>query len=108
MKDPTQHDIYGKQHPDEVWYKLTEIKAILKCSLSHLYALIESGELRCVKIGLRGSAGIRVSRSMLDEFLRKREKCGSEAPKDPAPKPESAGGFTMLDADRLREAWKDH
>ena len=46
---------------------------------------------------------IRVSEEQLQEYLNanKEEATGQE--KEPAPKPSSE--FTMLDADRLREAW---
>src|SRR5262245_22213640 len=87
--------------------KLSEVKDLLKCSLSHAHALVGSGQLRCVRIGLGGKGGIRVSRAALEEFLRRRAEAGDQPSQPPAPKKESASGFNVLDADRLRQGWQD-
>lgn len=52
--------------------ELMTVKTVSKrlmCSVAHVYALIDAGELQCYKIGLRSQGGIRVSEEQLKTYL---------------------------------------
>lgn len=53
----------------------------LNCSVSHVYALVDAGELKCHRIGMGKRAGIRVSDGQLQEFLQGSE--GTPLPSSP-------------------------
>jgi excisionase family DNA binding protein len=68
--------------------ELMTVKTIAKrlmCSVAHVYALVDAGELACFKIGLRSQGGIRVSEEQLQAYLKRKERGGQS----PAPKPPS-------------------
>ena len=59
--------------------ELMTVKTIAKrlmCSVAHVYAIIDAGELSCYKIGLRKQGGIRVSEEQLLAYLKNRENKG--------------------------------
>ncbi len=47
----------------------TEVAAELRLSLSSVYAMCDSGELPCHRVGMK-KGRIRVTRSALDKYLR--------------------------------------
>ena len=49
-----------------------QVRRFLQCSRRHVYSLVESGELKALKIG--GRQGIRIRKSVLEEFLQNREE----------------------------------
>jgi excisionase family DNA binding protein len=81
---------------------VSEVKKLLSCSTSNVYALVGRGELRCYRVGA-GKGGIRFSEEQVQDFLHRRETKGA----GPGPAPEKVSGdFSSLDGDRLKEAWK--
>jgi excisionase family DNA binding protein len=86
-----------------------DVAGRLNCSESFVYELLASGELKHFRLG-KGQGGKRVSEEQLQEYLLTREHGGEGRPQ-PAPpageKTPSASGFTILDGERLKEAWKD-
>ena len=87
------------------FYTVPELKALLKLSRSQVYALIESGKLKCHRFTTGATGGIRVSQEQLDAFLG--ATAGEEPPaKTAVSPPERPTGFTVLDGGRLREAWR--
>jgi excisionase family DNA binding protein len=86
--------------------KVTEVAQRLNCSPSLVYALIESGRLKCHVIGNGRQGGKRVSEEQLAAFLMETIQ-SEEAPKElPASEKMRSKGFTVLDGDRLRESWE--
>jgi excisionase family DNA binding protein len=83
-----------------------EVAARLRCSASNVYALVAQGRLKHFRVGA-GRGGIRVSEEHLAAYLTSREEGGGEPVRAPAPEQLLAGEFTVLDAERLRAAWKD-
>jgi excisionase family DNA binding protein len=81
---------------------VAEVAKRLRCSLSNAHALIAAGKLKAYRVGA-GGGGLRVSEEHLQEFLRSAE---TRQGREETPAPEKASGFTVLDGDRLREAWK--
>jgi excisionase family DNA binding protein len=71
-----------------VFYTVIELEGMLKLSKSQLYALIESGQLRCHRFTRRRNGAIRVSQAQLEEYLKATEDLGLPpvAPQ-PAPTP---------------------
>lgn len=59
-----------------------EVKERLKVSLSTVYALIDSGELKSYRLGA-GRRAIRVSEKQLEDFLQSRESGGASVPSSP-------------------------
>ncbi len=59
------NDTHG--NPTALTLRVAEVAAELQISTSQVYALIQSGRLRPVRIGKRGT---RVARSELDRFIR--------------------------------------
>jgi excisionase family DNA binding protein len=53
--------------------RVKEVAERLKCGVSHVYAVIDAGELSCYKIGLGKQGGIRVSEEHLTAYLKNRE-----------------------------------
>ena len=51
--------------------KVPQVAELLACSIATVYALIESGALPAVKIGV-GTGGVRVSREDLETFVESR------------------------------------
>ncbi len=81
---------------------VNEVQKYLKVSRACVYALIGSGQLPCIRVGV-GRGTIRVDEVDLLAFI---EQC-KQAPQKPAARPSSTGsGFVHLNADRLRKAWK--
>lgn len=70
------------------FYTVIELQEMLKLSKSQLYALIESGQLRCHRFTRRRNGAIRVSQAQLDEYLAATEDTAAPtaAPR-PAPTP---------------------
>lgn len=48
----------------EMVYTVKEVAEILKCGVNFVYKLIDTGQLRCMKLG-----SIKVRKSTLEEFL---------------------------------------
>ena len=67
--------------------KLKQVSQRLNCSLSNVYALVESGELAHTPVGANGK-GIRVSEEQLKAFLAEREIKGGQ---EPAPRQRNTG-----------------
>jgi len=89
--------------------KLMTVKDVadrLNCSESFVYNLLASGALRHYRLG-KGQGGKRVSEEQLQDYLSAQEEGGGRraAPKPPVD-PGPASGFTVLDGERLRAAWK--
>ena len=55
-----------------------EVSQAINVSPSIVYQLIESGKLKCYRIGI-GRGTIRISQSQLEAYLQKCEKKGSQA-----------------------------
>ena len=92
------------------FYTVNELKDLLKLSASQVYALIESGKLRCHRFTTKKSGAVRVSQDQLDDYLRATESEGEEtvaAPPLSSAEKTSAADFTALDGERLKAAWKD-
>lgn len=68
--------------------KLRQVAQRLNCSLSNVYALVESGELAHTLVGANGK-GIRVSDDQLKAFLAEREK--KKPDPDPSKEPLALG-----------------
>lgn len=51
--------------------RVSGVSKRLNCSISYVYRLIEVGELKAVKIGVK--KGIRVFESELDRFVQKND-----------------------------------
>ena len=49
-----------------------QVRNRLNCSRRHVYNLINTGDLKALKIG--GRNGVRVKESILDAFVQKREQ----------------------------------
>ena len=62
----------------EMVYTVKEVSEILRCGRNYVYKLIESGQLKCMKLG---SAKIR--KSTLEEFLAKWEGWDLTDPSNP-------------------------
>jgi len=77
-----------------------EVQERLRVSRACVYALIASGQLAAIRIGL-GRGTIRIDADDLNAFLASRR-----IPVQPANRRATGGnGFIHLDADRLRHAW---
>lgn len=87
-----------------MYFKIKEAAKQLNVSRSFLYQAINEGRIGYHRFG-KGTGGIRISELQIQEYLRKTERGGETLP---APEKVSASGFTMLDADRLKEAWQGH
>jgi excisionase family DNA binding protein len=77
-----------------------EIQNRLRVSRACVYALIESGRLPAIRIGV-GRGTIRVDEADLDAFVTARRGDSIR----PGRLPGTATEFVQLDADRLRRAW---
>ena len=69
--------------------ELMTVKTISKrlmCSVAHVYAIIDAGELGHFKIGLRSQGGIRVSEEQLQAYLERKEQGGTPPKAEPAAK----------------------
>lgn len=87
----------------EVMLTVKEIAGRLKVSLSKAYALIDAGEIAHYRIG----GSIRVSEEQLQEFLDRARQGRRAAREPPATAAKTTtGGFTVLDGERLKDAWK--
>lgn len=67
-----------------VFYKIEEVAEMLRLSVSQVYALINSGRLRCHRLTTRKQGGVRVSQAQLDDYLRSTESEGAPALETPA------------------------
>jgi excisionase family DNA binding protein len=92
---------------DALLFTVADVSRRLRCSISNVYALVAQGELRCYRVGA-GKAGLRFDQDQIRDFLRSREtkQKGGEPQAGPAPGNAPATGFTVLDGERLQEAWK--
>jgi excisionase family DNA binding protein len=57
-----------------------QISKRLNCSRALIYALIESGQLGCYRIGLGKQGGVRVSEEQLQHYLKDREQAPGISP----------------------------
>jgi excisionase family DNA binding protein len=53
---------------------VADVAERLKCSRALVYAIIESGQLGCYRIGLGKQGGVRVSEEQLSAYLHDREQ----------------------------------
>lgn len=60
--------------------KVADIAERLNCSISNVYSIVASGELRAYRVG-RGNSGLRFSEEQIQEFLRRRETRGEFVPR---------------------------
>ena len=89
------------------FYTVADLKEMLKLSASQIYALIDSGKLRCHRFTTKKSGAVRVSQDQLDDYLRETESAGEAPPPPPlSPSEKPTGGLKVLDAEKLKEAWK--
>jgi excisionase family DNA binding protein len=65
------------------FYTVADLKKLLKLSASQVYALIESGKLRCHRFTTKKSGAVRVSQEQLDDYLRETESAGAAAEAPP-------------------------
>jgi excisionase family DNA binding protein len=79
-------------------YKVSEVHKMLRISRASAYALIESGQLPCYRIGL-GRGTIRVSETQLQSYL----KAAGQEPEANEELPASAAGRTAKRRRRARE-----
>jgi excisionase family DNA binding protein len=92
-----------------MFYTVNELKDLLKLSTSQVYALIETGRLKCHRFTTRTSGAIRVSQGQLDEYLNatEEEKGASVPPSEGQSRPSArTSDFKELDGERLHEAWE--
>jgi len=91
-----------------MFYTVNELSDLLKLSASQVYALIETGRLKCHRFTTKKSGAVRVSQAQLDDYLRETESAGEAVAAPPLSSAEktSAAGFTALDGERLKAAWK--
>jgi excisionase family DNA binding protein len=61
------------------FYTVTDLKSLLKLSASQIYALIESGRLKCHRFTTRRNGAVRVSQAQLDAYLKATES-GTASP----------------------------
>ncbi|NDY56668.1 helix-turn-helix domain-containing protein [Desulfovibrio sulfodismutans] len=61
----------------EMVVNMARVRELLGCSRSHVYRLVERGELRAIKVG--DSRGLRVYLSSVESFKRRREIHPDEA-----------------------------
>lgn len=64
--------------------KVADVAERLNCSVSNVYAVVASGELRAFRVG-KGKAGLRFSDEQITAFLHGRETGGG---RNPPPVPE--------------------
>jgi excisionase family DNA binding protein len=83
--------------------KLCQVSERLNCSLSNVYALVESGRLTVTITGA-GGRGYRVTEAELNRFIDAGRKGRNIAPPSPRSNPSP---FKHLDGQRLREAWRE-
>lgn len=82
--------------------------ARMNVSINTIYLLCATKKIRHLRVGI-GRGVIRIPEDALDEYRR----CRTVGPDAPATQPttpdgeRSSGAFTMLDAERLAEAWQD-
>lgn len=67
---------------------MDDLAARTQLSKSFWYARISEGAIRHYRLG-PGRGGIRISEEQYQDYLRRREQGGGEAPKDPAPRVKS-------------------
>jgi excisionase family DNA binding protein len=85
--------------------KVNDVAGQLNCSASLVYEHIAAGRLACYRIG-KGHGGVRISEEQLAAFLTRAVQ-REDAPKGiSVPEKMRSTGFTILDGDRLREAWE--
>jgi excisionase family DNA binding protein len=68
------------------FYLVCEVAEILRLSESQVYALINSGRLRCHRLTTGKQGGIRVSEQQLAEFLKTTETQDADVPDERAMK----------------------
>jgi excisionase family DNA binding protein len=92
-------------------YSVREAAAELGVSANLVYGLCQRGRIRHERHGL-GRGTIRIPEDALEEY-RRSVTVGTEKARKGPPAPQTAetprrtGGFTILDADRLRNVWAD-
>lgn len=62
----------------EMVYTVAEVADILKCGTNYVYKLINTGQLKCMKLG-----HIKIRKSTLEEFLNKFEGYDVTNPTNP-------------------------
>ena len=62
----------------EMVYTVAEVADILRCGTNYVYKLINTGQLRCLKLG-----HIKIRKSTLEEFLSKYEGYDVTNPTNP-------------------------
>lgn len=62
----------------EMVYTVKEVAEILRCGVNFVYKLIDTGKLRCMKLG-----NMKVRKSTLEEFLAKWEGYDLTDPNNP-------------------------
>ena len=62
----------------EMVYTVAEVADILRCGTNYVYKLINTGQLRCLKLG-----HIKIRKSTLEEFLSKYEGYDVSNPTNP-------------------------
>ena len=90
------------------FFTVGDLTKMLKLSPSQIYALIESGKLRCHRFTTKKSGAVRVSQAQLDDYLRETESEGEATPPPPQASADktSTADFKFLDGQRLKAAWK--
>lgn len=85
-----------------------QVSRELNVSSTCVYSLVQQGRLRSIRIG-NGRGTIRIDRDDLIEFVDTRRSGGNQ--KDHTRRRRqritTGGAFVHLDANRLRDAWKD-
>lgn len=75
---------------NERFLTLTEVGEELNCSMSQIYSLVRSGDLKGIQIGGRNQW--RVERSKLEEYITAAYKRTAESLKDLPPDPPESDG----------------
>ncbi len=69
------------------FFTVAEIAEMWKLSESQIYALIDSGRLRCHRFTTKKNGAVRVSQAQIDVYLRETES-GQADPVQEPPKPQ--------------------
>jgi excisionase family DNA binding protein len=58
---------------EETVFTAKEVAALLKVSVSQVYALVHAGRLRCLRVTTRRQGGLRFTGPQLEDFLKASE-----------------------------------
>ena len=83
--------------------KINQAAELLNVSVSTAYALVESGALPSISVGIK--KGLRVSDEDLDAFIASRRRQKGREPRSPSKG--KLNPFKHLDGERIRAAWRD-